>query len=308
MNTDKPKVSVIVPVYNAEKYLSECIKSIIMQSYRDIEIILVDDGSTDSSGGICDRYAMADDRIIVIHKINGGQSDARNAGMDIAKGDFITFVDSDDYYADLKTLEYCVDEILRNDKIGFVQFPINHPERVLKMSDTILKGKDEIYLNWIKCRSVTNYFCDKLFRGDLMRNIRFPKGMIFEDRYTFPNVIDACDEVILIPRGCYFYRQHCEQTTRQNISQKFLTDQIIADMNILCNIPDGMTDLYCMVYYRVLCNNVILMSTGGGCKLKTFLPSIIAIVRAKIPIGIRFRLVALKLMGYKSYYKIFGKN
>ena len=90
-------VSVIVPVYNVEKYLERCINSIIQQSYNNLEIILIDDGSTDASGKICDEYKEKDDRIIVIHKENGGLSDARNAGIKIFTGEYVTFIDSDDY-------------------------------------------------------------------------------------------------------------------------------------------------------------------------------------------------------------------
>ena len=91
------KVSIIVPIYNVEKYLSKCIESILSQTYKNIEIILVDDGSPDNSPQICDEYAKKDDRIIVIHKANGGVSSARNAGIDIATGKYIGFVDPDDY-------------------------------------------------------------------------------------------------------------------------------------------------------------------------------------------------------------------
>ena len=90
-------ISVIVPVYNVEEYLPKCIESIINQTYKNLEIILVDDGSTDNSGRICDEYAKKDDRIIVFHKENGGLSDARNCGIDAATGDWVQFVDSDDY-------------------------------------------------------------------------------------------------------------------------------------------------------------------------------------------------------------------
>lgn len=119
-----PKVSVIVPVYNTEKYLPECIDSIINQSYLNLEIILINDGSTDNSSKICDEYASKDKRIIVIHKANGGQADARNAGLDIANGKYITFIDSDDYYSDLNTLKYCIAELEQDKSICFVEFPV----------------------------------------------------------------------------------------------------------------------------------------------------------------------------------------
>ena len=93
-------ISVVVPVYNVEKYIDKCINSIINQTYKNLEIILVDDGSPDNCGNICDEYAKKDNRIIVIHKENGGLSDARNTGIEVSKGKYITFIDSDDYISD----------------------------------------------------------------------------------------------------------------------------------------------------------------------------------------------------------------
>ena len=94
---NKPLISIIIPVYNAEKYLKKCLDSVINQTYKNLEIILVDDGSTDKSPEICDKYAEKDSRIIVLHKENGGVSSSRNAGLDIFKGEYLSFVDSDDY-------------------------------------------------------------------------------------------------------------------------------------------------------------------------------------------------------------------
>ncbi|HDV0860284.1 TPA: glycosyltransferase, partial [Enterococcus faecalis] len=95
-----PKISIIVPVYNVEKYLEKCVRSILAQTFTDFELILVDDGSPDSSGAMCDQFAEQDQRVKVIHKENGGLSDARNAGIEIATGEYLGFVDSDDYIAD----------------------------------------------------------------------------------------------------------------------------------------------------------------------------------------------------------------
>ncbi|HEL7541574.1 TPA: glycosyltransferase, partial [Enterococcus faecalis] len=95
-----PKISIIVPVYNVEKYLEKCVRSILAQTFTDFELILVDDGSPDSSGAMCDQFAEQDERVKVIHKENGGLSDARNAGIEIATGEYLGFVDSDDYIAD----------------------------------------------------------------------------------------------------------------------------------------------------------------------------------------------------------------
>lgn len=117
-------ISIIVPIYNVEKYLPKCIESIINQTYTDLEILLIDDGSTDNSGLICDKYASIDNRIRVIHKKNGGLSDARNVGLDICKGKYISFIDSDDYI-ELTMYEKMI-KIMINQKVDIVSCNYNH--------------------------------------------------------------------------------------------------------------------------------------------------------------------------------------
>ena len=119
-------ISLVVPIYNVEKFLGQCIESIINQTYNDIEIILVDDGSTDNSGKICDEYKSIDNRIRVIHKVNGGLSSARNAGMRIAQGEYICFIDSDDYI-DSQMLEIM--------------------KKQIKNADIVICGKEDIWGN-----------------------------------------------------------------------------------------------------------------------------------------------------------------
>ena len=120
MNT--PLVSVIVPVYNVAPYLEQCLDSIVNQSYRNLEIILVDDGSTDKSGAICDRYAEQDSRIQVVHKENGGQSSARNVALDMMTGEWVLFVDSDDWI-ELNTLELLLEQ--KDERADLVEFGVN---------------------------------------------------------------------------------------------------------------------------------------------------------------------------------------
>ena len=124
MNKNEPLISIIVPVYNVEKYLSKCIDSIINQTYKNIEIILIDDGSTDSSGAICDKYALVDSRIHVLHIENSGVSNARNVGLNHATGDYIGFVDSDDYI-EPNMYELLLEELIADD-VDVVQ--CNHAE------------------------------------------------------------------------------------------------------------------------------------------------------------------------------------
>ena len=132
------KISVIIPVYNAERYLKDCVDSIINQSYQNFELILVDDGSSDNSPKICDDYAAKDNRIVVIHKSNNGVSAARKTGLDNASGDYIMYVDSDDWL-DINTMEKCLNVVQKNPQIGCVMFSftkeVNDTSQVMHVFD-----------------------------------------------------------------------------------------------------------------------------------------------------------------------------
>lgn len=121
MNLNKPKVSIVVPVYNVEEYLEQCVDSLIKQTYQNLQIILVDDGSTDNSGAICDKYMKTDERVQVIHKANGGSSSSREAGVNAANGQYLMFVDGDDWL-DLYAVEKCVNKVLEDATISCVMF------------------------------------------------------------------------------------------------------------------------------------------------------------------------------------------
>src|SRR5690554_2572883 len=124
-------LSVIIPIYNAEEFLVRCLNSVVNQTYQELEIILINDGSTDNSRSICEEYARIDSRILLLNKKNGGQSSARNAGLDIARGDYITFVDSDDYI-DSDTYAVNMDYLIKNKHIEILQFPFRGNNNTLR--------------------------------------------------------------------------------------------------------------------------------------------------------------------------------
>lgn len=204
------KISIIIPVYNVEEYLRQCIESVIGQTYNNIEIILVDDGSTDNSGSICDEYREKDSRIIVLHKENGGLSDARNTGINIATGKYITFIDSDDYIsADMCQFLY---DILKKEMAQ-----ISCCNRFMVYKNRIeVYGKKEHYevmdseraiemmCTW-DLVSVSAYA--KLYLKDLFKEIRYPKGKINEDMYTTHKVFDLAEKIVYDATAKYYYRQ-----------------------------------------------------------------------------------------------------
>ncbi len=237
------KLSIIVPIYNTEKYLRKCIDSILAQTLTDFECILVDDGSTDNCPSICDEYAEKDPRIVVIHKPNGGQSDARNKGLDIAKGDYIGFVDSDDYidtnmYEDLYNLAVTNGISMVVCKINYID--ANNSISSAKENETCQCIIYDAYNDLINDFSSINekiYFsvCCKLFSRDIFKNIRFPKGLLYEDAYITLDLLECCDKVLFVDK-CYYNYIYRQGSTMNSTYSYAHTEQLI-----LCN---KMIDFY----------------------------------------------------------------
>lgn len=208
-----PLISVIVPVYNVQEYVEACVDSIIRQSYANLEIILVDDGSTDQSGEICDNYSQRYSNIKVVHQTNGGLSAARNAGLDVMAGEYVTFVDSDDLiHEDTITLLYrCL--AVNSAEISTISIiSVNNINKLPAISDN--HSTIKIYESGtvatesmlLQKGQIDNSTCGKLFKSSLFENHRFPVGMLYEDLATIPYVcLDAkCVATSVAPM--YFYR------------------------------------------------------------------------------------------------------
>ncbi len=188
--------------------MSRCLDSILTQTYRNLEIVLVDDGSLDRSGEICDEYLKKDSRIHVIHKKNGGLSDARNVGIEHAHGKYIGFIDSDDWIAkDMFEVLYRNLDRYRAD-ISICQFKFTASEKI-----SVDKSKEFINVYsrhqaidaMFMDRIFASHACNKLYKMHLFKKIRFPLGKVFEDQFTLYKIIWACDKVVYTNRQCYFY-------------------------------------------------------------------------------------------------------
>lgn len=213
-------ISIIVPVYNVESYLKQCIDSILAQSYKNLEIILVDDGSTDRSGQICDQYAEKDSRIHVVHKANGGLSSARNAGLKICHGDYLGFVDSDDYIAP-EMYKVLLDNLFREDAdISACEFYWTYPDHAEASGNEkayfIFSGKEAAKSLFVHSKtlsvSVKRVVWNKLYRRSVFfpekgDNIIFPEKKFGEDNYVTPMVLYHARRVVYSGRNLYFYRQ-----------------------------------------------------------------------------------------------------
>ena len=210
------KVSVIVPVYNVEKYIDKCMESLLSQTYRNLEVLLVDDGSTDSSGEICDKYDSLDDRVKAFHKENGGVSSARNLGLEKATGEYITFVDPDDwieldmYETMVASFEYSMDAVF----CGYWEDPENEtgltPILHQPEKQGLVTGDESLYQCLIGMGY--GYFTavwNKMFRADFLKriNIPFEKYSIGEDELWLAKVVPQCRTVALINTPFYHWRQ-----------------------------------------------------------------------------------------------------
>lgn len=227
---ETPLISVIVPVYNVEAFLPVCIESIINQTYKNLEIVLVDDGSSDACPEICNNYEKKDKRIKVIHKENGGLSDARNVGLNEAKGSYITFVDSDDYLGK-NFVEITVNRCLKNDADICICDYISVEEKqnaYVHRKQTL----EKVYSNrecLINTYSPTIHGMEfvawgKLYRIDLFKknNIVFPKGKIHEDTFTTYKVIYNARKIVMVDYVGYYYRQRSGSIMNKKFNKKRL--------------------------------------------------------------------------------------
>jgi len=205
------RVSVIIPVYNVEKYLPDCLDSLLAQTMPDWEAILVDDGSTDASGRICDRYSAQDARFKVIHQQNGGAASAKNAGLDAAEGEFVGFMDSDDHVAP-NWLEACLHAMRAHDA-GIVEYDLckeyrTHSESENHYPDPYTCFSAEEYLAQYLHNWTCSLFWNKLFRAELVRDVRFRRERrCIDDEFFTYKAIGKAERIVRIADVLYHYRQ-----------------------------------------------------------------------------------------------------
>lgn len=222
---DEPLISVIVPVYMAEKYLKRCVDSICSQTHRNLEIILIDDGSPDGSGDLCDEIAALDSRVCVCHTPNSGQAAARNCGLNMASGEYIAFVDSDDYIAQdmyttmLELMEHNDAQIVccgieRVTDSGHLSYFNENTEDLLILNTS--QALRELVFNY----RVTSSPCDKLFHRSIFEENRMRSGMIYEDYEIMHRCIFLAERVVYTGKPMYCYYQSPDSTLRKKYSAK----------------------------------------------------------------------------------------
>ena len=229
----KELISVIVPIYNTAPYLDRCIRSIVDQTYKNLEIILVDDGSTDDSGAVCDTWAKKDNRIQVIHQPNAGPSAARNAGIDLSTGSYLNFADSDDWL-DTAMLEILYTAVRNNRGVAMAvcgsAMAFKNKIKKRRCSGRIYtRTRDEaiqdVLYKRLPISSTTG--CNKLYARHLWDTMRFPVGMYYEDAYVRSWMYAQCEKIAVVDQNLYFYYQR-EDSAMHSLKLSTLMDGVNA--------------------------------------------------------------------------------
>lgn len=215
-------ISIIVPVYNVEKYLEKCIDSILAQTYSNMEILLIDDGSTDASGIICDNYAIKDNRIKVIHRENKGVAYTRNEGLDLANGEYITFVDSDDY-VNPRMYELMIQSLKKNNaQIVTCDYKrVQQDENIVSANlphenaaEEVLQTKnDKLEYIYLKHYGEATLLWNKIYRSELWKDIRCPIGKVYEDETLTFRVLYYADKIVCIHADLYYHVKRKDDTS-----------------------------------------------------------------------------------------------
>lgn len=219
------KISIIVPVYNVEKYLEKCIDSILNQTFTDLEILLIDDGSKDKSGEICDRYAKKDDRIRVIHKDNGGLSSARNCGIEHASSPYLGFVDSDDYIKK-DMYEVLYDEI-QKDNFDIAMCDLFHcyEDKIVKSDkkeEKLILNSEQAIKMVMEAKKTSVTAVNKLYKKEIFDSIRYPEGKLSEDAFVIVEILMKAKKIVFTSRQEYYYVHRKNSITTSKFKEKDL--------------------------------------------------------------------------------------
>lgn len=240
-------ISVIIPVYKVEAYLTACVESVLAQTYQNFEIILVDDGSPDNCPRMCDEFAARDSRIRVIHKENGGLASARNAGIDIARGDYLAFLDSDDLWSPLflERLYRAIGETGADFSVClFRRFLGEPPAELPEPAQTISMTRQEAFECLFNVRNENMVVApNKLYRRHLFGSIRYPLGRLHEDEAVIHEIIGSAERVAWVEEEHYLYRQAPNSIMTSRFSLKRLDETCAKEQRIAYFEAHGMHDL-----------------------------------------------------------------
>ena len=250
------EVSIIVPVYQVEKYISQCIESVLNQTFKDFELILIDDGSKDNSGIICDSYAAKDDRIAVIHTNNNGAATARNIGLQRASGRYIAFLDGDDYlaenmierlYGEIENSEY---DVVVSDFLNIL--PDEKDNFSLQLKEKTVSGREVLeHLKNEKNYGVWTIVWNKIYKREVLKNIRFPDGKYFEDEFFSDKLYLNSNKIHIIPDVLCYHRVLASSTMNTQRTENYLDliDALKERMEIYLELEYSEAEIYKVLIY-----------------------------------------------------------
>ena len=252
MERDNPLVSIIVPVYNVANYLKKCLDSLVAQTYRAIEIILIDDGSTDTSGQICDTYNQKFKNIIVVHSTNSGQAAARNKGLSLATGEYIGFVDSDDWVEPDMYESLVNTALLENSDMVMCGYKACYPNKIIEFSRNTYKTENLSVIEFVNGLQTQKTKCvvwNKLFKREMLKSVFFVEGQLFEDAYFINDILRKRMSMCYIDAALYNYRLGRPGSTVSSFDNK--------RVNVLLEFNKFLNELYetynkeDLIYYRI---------------------------------------------------------
>lgn len=305
-------VSIIIPIYNVEKYLEKCIKSIINQTYRNLEIILINDGSTDESANICEKYKNQDNRIVFINKKNGGAASAKNEGLKVAKGDYITFVDSDDFI-ELDMIEYMVNTIKKyNSDIVQCNFTNLYKNTEKFKQDKIIEQKitSKDFLELFLTKWDSSLFWNKLFKRNVIENIFFIEGRCIDDEFfTYKCVINS-KSIVTSNKIVYNYRMRKSGVMKSESSQKQILkdriDYLYERYELVTQIYEDLDDIFLenlLTYYLIISRNYFIDKN-----ILEYMKSKLKLIKGKIIVShiniiIKLKIIKLIICNSERYIR-----
>lgn len=322
--SNNPKVSIIIPVYKSAAYIDKCVGSLLAQQFSNWEAILIDDGSPDECGQICDNLAKKDPRFVVIHQSNQGQAAARNVGIDVSRGDYIMFLDSDDELGDCGTLikkaVHLLEEVHDIDFLQFAHTWINIDGNETRLFNAFdYSSKQEIGQGYLE-NMITGVVWDKIYRKSCFDNLRFPTGQVFEDTWLMLELIPRLNHIVGIDLGEYRYILRNNSTTtgvfipckfmdRINTSLKELELTRIYDTSDNSIMQINQYVYLIEIILKYIRNDEYQLNAGQMCRLNNLRPSWLAIRthRKSIYRGYLIKILLTKMLGFSTGMNLIRK-
>lgn len=278
-----PTLSIIIPIYRVEQTLNRCMESIVGQTFNDWEAILVDDGSPDGCPALCDQWAATDQRIVAIHRANGGLSAARNTGLAEARGDYVTFADPDDYLADANTYHHLVGLLCQHKELDLLEYPFAKCDDQGRLLTTFNPGEQR-YADaadyWFRGKAYLHaYAWNKVYRRSLFGGLGYPEGRVFEDVHLLPQLLRRTCAMATTSQGCYHYVVNPTGITQQAGAsewQSLLDAHLSAMAAFLPESPSAVLRPEEAVYYMHVLNVQLT--------LQSFSPSRPQLARRRVPV------------------------